>query len=83
MFELVGGVTNEPSAPVNKETEPIQLIVIAAEPTLQLNQGIIGPVNEEGAAERIQPFYIFCLIHCYHSVRKIILICTGQTVLCG
>jgi hypothetical protein len=67
-------VTNELVAPAaTKENEPIQFIVIAAEPTFQLNQEIIGPLVgpvEEGVAERIQPVYIFCLIHCYHSDRN-------------
>lgn len=86
-FEFVGVVANEPAAHVSEENEPNQVIVIAAEPTLQLNQEIdVGPVNEEaneGTAERIQPVYILCIIHSFRSARKIILICTGQTVLCG
>lgn len=50
-------MTNELVAPAaTKENEPIQFIVIAAEPTFQLNQEIIGPLVgpvEEGVAGRI------------------------------
>ncbi|KAK4037887.1 hypothetical protein OUZ56_029913 [Daphnia magna] len=63
LLEFVGVVTNEPAAPaVTEENEAIQLIVIAAEPTLQLDQEIIGPLVgpvEEGAAESIQPEKLF------------------------
>ncbi|EFX78513.1 hypothetical protein DAPPUDRAFT_320468 [Daphnia pulex] len=65
LLEFVGVVTNELVAPAaTKENEPIKFIVIAAEPTFQLNQEIIGPLVgpvEEGVAERI----------------KIIIMCSG------
>jgi hypothetical protein len=69
MLKFVGVVTNQLAAPpATKENEPIQFIVIAAEPILTPDQEIIGPV-EEGAVERIQPVYIYCLIPFHHPAR--------------
>ena len=56
--ECVEERTSQPAAaPVAKENEAIQLIV--QEHTLQLNQQIIGTINQEGDAELIPlVFYI-------------------------